>query len=144
MDLRDAAQTLAPGLPAGPAAGIVTSFVLLQGVHYAVWLGWIPQESVRAEGTLTFRMTVRGWWRDFGAVGLAGIALAWAVVVLGALVDARGARDAYLSVAAFHGYLELAMLAWLLARGGERGLTKEGADGPTPERGWSSRLRAPG
>jgi hypothetical protein len=117
INLGDAAQALAPGLPLGLALGVVTSYVVLQSVHYAVWLGWIPQESIRAEGTLTFRMTARSLRRDFGALGLAAIGLSWVAVVAFAFIDAKTTRDTYLSLAAFHAYLEVAMLAWLVTAG---------------------------
>ncbi len=120
MTTADAAATLAPGLAGSAAAGLVASYVLLQGVHYAVWLGWIPQDDVRGEGTLTFAMTARGLVRDFRPLGLLVIALAWAAVLAGALVSARGARDAYLAVASFHAYAELAMLAYFAVAGSRK------------------------
>ncbi len=118
MSTGDAAATLAPGFGAAAARGLVASFVLLQGVHYAAWLGWIPQDDVRGQGTLTFAMTARGLLKDFRPFGLVALGLTWAAVVLGALVSARGARDTYLMLASFHAYLELAMLAYFAAAGG--------------------------
>jgi hypothetical protein len=116
---------IAPGLPVKLAVGLTYSYVFLQSIHYAVWLSWIPQEDTRAEGTLTFRMTARALVRDFGALGLGAIAALGAVVALGALVDVQRARALYLSLAMFHGYLELAMLAYFLMRGGAPGARAE-------------------
>ena len=117
MTVDDAAAMLAPGLTGSLAAGLVASYVLLQSVHYAVWLGWIPQDDVRGEGTLTFGMTARGFLRDFRPIGVVAVALGSLAVVLGALVSARGARDTYLTLASFHAYLELAMLGYFVVAG---------------------------
>jgi hypothetical protein len=116
---------IAPGLPVKLAVGLTYSYVFLQAIHYAVWLAWIPQEDTRAEGTLTFRMTARALVRDFGSLGLGVIVALLAVVVLGALVNVQRARALYLSLAMFHGYLELAMLAYFLMRGGAPGSRAE-------------------
>lgn len=99
------------------AVGIGLVFVFLQGVHYAVWLAWIPQEDVRGEGTTTFRMSLRALARDLGAPALA-IAAALSVAVLAAsFVSVHRTRGLYLSLATFHGYLELAALTYALVRG---------------------------
>jgi hypothetical protein len=125
LHLLTVSDWLAPGLPARLALGIAYSYVLLQSVHYAVWLAWIPQEDTRAAGTLTFAMTARSWARDFGPAGVAVIAGAMAVVAAGALLQVHRARALYLSLAMFHGYLELAALAYFLARGGPPGARRQ-------------------
>jgi hypothetical protein len=108
---------LAPGGSATTGAAAVLVFVFLQAVHYATWLVWIPQEELPGQGTFTFRMTGRALLRDLGVTGLA-LAVATAAVLAGAAaVDARAAVSAYMSLAAFHAYLELAMLAYFAARG---------------------------
>ena len=108
---------LAPGLTPHVAAGVVISFVLLQAIHYAVWTTWIPQEDLTGEGTLTFRMTVRGLIADFG---FAGCALVGAVI-LGlaglALFRIHDALSWYVTLSRFHGLLELAVIAFLFVRG---------------------------
>jgi hypothetical protein len=112
LSLSSIATWLAPGLGASLASGVVVSFVFLQGVHYGVWLGWIPQEDVGGEGTLSFRMSIRSAFRDFGRSGLVLVALGVALVAAFALRDLHRTRDVYLSLATFHGYLELAALAF--------------------------------
>ena len=130
LDLGNLPRWLAPGLPPRLGLGVAASYVFLQSIHYSAWLGWIPQDDVRAEGTLTFRMTARALGKDFGALGLAAIALAMIAVLAGATFDARRARDLYVSLAMFHGYLELAMLGFFLVRG--RGLSAPAAPLPLP------------
>jgi hypothetical protein len=107
---------LAPSVGYPLAQGLTLSYVFLQSLHYMVWLVWIPDEDTRAQGTPTFRMTARGLTRDFTAVGLAAIALAAIAMVVAALFDVHRTRTLYLSLATFHGYLELAALAYLSRR----------------------------
>src|SRR5262249_29596235 len=90
--------------------------VFTDSVHYAFWLGVIPEETLRNEGTLTFKMTWRSLRKDFGDVGLALVlVLFFALLVLAATGMAR-ARDMYFAVAGFHGYIEGAILVYLVTR----------------------------
>ena len=113
-----AADQLAPFAPSAPRAlGVVGSFAFLQSVHYAVWLHAIPQEATQSEGTLSFRMSFRALRGELGSVwlGLAAL-LVVAVPVCGAIAPLR-TQSIYLSLATFHGYLELAALGlWWLGR----------------------------
>lgn len=103
---------LAPGLRGDFAVGLVTAYVFLQSIHYAIWLNLIPQEQTLGQGTLTFRMSLRSLLADFGAKGLAFVVVAaGTVLVLGALSPER-TRNVYVSLATFHGYLELTMLTY--------------------------------
>jgi hypothetical protein len=115
---------LAPGASIETASRVAVLFVFLQGVHYATWLGWIPQDDLRTEGTLTFRMTVRGLLADFGAVGVALVTVVALGFVLLSVYRVHEALTAYLTLARFHGWLELAMLAFLFVR---RNAAKSGA-----------------
>ena len=104
-------------VPQRNALGLGLAFVFLQSIHYAVWLAWIPQEDLRAEGTTSFKMSARGLVRDLGALG-AAVAIFLSVLVVGAsFVDVHRTRGLYLSLATFHGYLEVAMLAFFVAKG---------------------------
>jgi hypothetical protein len=108
---------LAPGASMQTAARVVVLFVFLQGVHYAAWTGWIPQDDLRTEGTLTFRMTVRGLLADFGPLGVALVAVVVLGVALLGVLRIHEALTWYLTLARFHGWLELAMLSFLFVRG---------------------------
>ncbi len=132
LDFGGLSRWLAPGLPPRLGAGVAASYVFLQSMHYSAWLAWIPQDDVRVEGTLTFRMSARSLRKDFGAIGLAVIATSMLVVLAGAFFDARRARDLYVSLAMFHGYLELAMIGFLVGRG-RPPAAREGAAGRAPE-----------
>jgi hypothetical protein len=74
-------------------APLALAFLMMQAVHYLIWLVWIPRE------------------RPARAVVLA------ALVVIGAgFVDAHWARTTYLALATFHIYLEIVVLAARAAR----------------------------
>ena len=113
-----AADWLAPGLPTERAVGLTLSFTFLQSVHYSTWLLVVPQEDVRGQGTATWRMGVRSMTREFGRVGVWIMLATVAAVPIAACFDLHGARNLYLSLAMFHGYLELALGAYYFARGG--------------------------
>lgn len=123
-----AADALAPGLTSTSLAlGVVASFAFLQSVHYAVWLHAIPQAATRGDASLTFRMSFRALRADLGGFGLVAC-LALALLVPGAgLVAPLATKSLYLSLASFHGYLELAAAALFFVRG--RGPL---ADAPAP------------
>lgn len=104
-------------MPQRTALALGVLYVMLQAIHYTVWLAFIPQDDTRAEGTLSFRMSLRALARDFPAPWLAVI-VALAAAILGAsLLDAHRTRQLYLSLATFHGYLELAAATFLVVRG---------------------------
>jgi hypothetical protein len=116
--LVDETMAVAPSwMPQRTALGLGLSYVFLQSVHYAVWLAWVPQEDLRAEGTTTFRMSLRSLTRDFGKLGFALVVATSLGVVLSAFLDLHRTRFLYLSIATFHGYLELGALAFFVALG---------------------------
>lgn len=131
-----ASDWLAPGLPFRAAAGLTLSFAFLQSVHYSTWLLVVPQEDVRGQGTVTFRMAARAMTREFSRVGLLLLALSALAVLLGALFDVHRSRNLYLSLAMFHGYLELALGAYFFVRGGTLKLSEPAA---TPSLAVASR-----
>lgn len=88
-------------------------------VHYVAWLGLIPEEEARAEGSLTFKMTARSLVADLGTPGLLGAGVMLGVICAASLVNLAGTRRMYFSIAGFHGYLEVAMLVFLAVRGRE-------------------------
>lgn len=111
------AAWVAPFANVRTAIGLTTAYVFLQSVHYSVWLSWIPQEQQQSRGTPTYRMSVRSLFADLGTPGVVAIVLAAAAVLLAACFDLHRARSVYLSLATFHGYVELALLAFFWVRG---------------------------
>ncbi len=117
FDLSMIGRSLAPGASPGLAAGAALSFVFLQSVHYAAWLVWIPQDNLPGQGTFTFRMTARSLHADFGIALLAIIALLALALAGTAAFDPHHAVRTYMSLATFHGYFEIAILAYFACRG---------------------------
>ena len=117
-----AVDAMSPPLEGDLPVRLAYAFVFLQSVHYAAWLAWIPQEDLRAEGTLSFRASARSVVRDLGGVGAAAALCFTVAVVVAACASVHRTRGVYLSLAGFHAWLELACVAWLVARG-HRGAT---------------------
>ena len=90
----------------------------LQAVHYSIWLWWIPR-SVGAAGREPHVLHVR----SFGLARLPPGAFwrsPWSRLsrpVASSFVSVHHTRAVYLSVAPFHGSLQLASLAFLWVRG---------------------------
>jgi hypothetical protein len=104
-------------MPQRTALALGLLYVMLQAIHYTVWLAFIPQDDLRGEGTLSFRMSLRALARDFPAPWLAVVVVLAAAVLAASLLDVHRTRQLYLSLATFHGYLELAAAAFLVVRG---------------------------
>ena len=115
VDLAVVGAWLAPGAAASVAIPLVLAHVFTDSVHYAFWLGVIPEETLAGEGSLTFRMTWRALCREFGIPGVVFVSAAMLLLAGYALFGAARARDAYFAIAGFHGYLEGAMLVYLLS-----------------------------
>jgi len=98
------AAQLAPGSSSELGQRLVSSFAFAQAVHYGVWIWLLPRERAT---------TLR---RDLGAWGVALFAASALLVPLVALHDPVWARERYLALASFHGWLELALISFLVAR----------------------------
>ena len=107
-------ETTAPGLGATMALRLVLTFAFLQSVHYAMWLRLVPEDARARPAPRPFRATWNALVADFGLpllivfLGLTLFIAAWG------LEDLSNARWGYLRLAAFHGYLELAVAALFL------------------------------
>ncbi|HEX2690720.1 MAG TPA: hypothetical protein VHN14_29090, partial [Kofleriaceae bacterium] len=106
LDLDALAAAIAPGLGPIAALRVVLIYAFAQALHYLAWLVLIP----RARALPT---SLR---QDFGRAGVVAIAIAIAGVPAAAITDgAAHARDVYLALVVFHGWLELAIVAHLIA-----------------------------
>jgi hypothetical protein len=117
VDLAVVAAWLSPGVILSVALPLALLHAFSDSVHYVTWLSFIPEEEIRAEGSLTFRMSARSLRRDLGLLGLGLVVLALALVLGGSLLNLALARRYYFAAAGFHGYLELAAIALLFVRG---------------------------
>ena len=109
--------------------GLALSYVFLQLIHYGVWLAWVPLADTNKAGTGARGMLV-AVAEDLGRPLLWLVVLGALAIVGASFIDAHRTRQLfYLSVATFHGYLELAAGGYLLMRGSalrgyRRSLTK--------------------
>lgn len=110
-------ENITPALDPTLAGRLVLSFCFLQSVHYAVWLRLVPDDARPRPAPRTFAASWDALVADFGlAPLLVFVALSLGLAVWGA-VTLPGARLGYLQLAAFHGYLELAIAARWFAFG---------------------------
>lgn len=104
-------ETITPDVDPTLAGRLVLSFCFLQSVHYAVWLRLVPDDARPRPAPRTFAASWHALVADFGlAPLLVFVALTLGLAVWGAFT-LSGARLGYLQLAAFHGYLELAIAA---------------------------------
>ncbi len=107
----------APDLPPVLAARLLLSFVFLQSVHYLVWLRLMPEDDRDRPAPRPFSASWDALRSDFGTPALALTALAALGIAAWGAFDLAAARDGYLRLAGFHGYLELGVLALWAAEG---------------------------
>ena len=117
LEYPELADALAPGLAPELAARVVLTFAFAQAVHYAVWLRLVPGTPPYSGGPVapSFRRAFRDLRADLGRWGVVVAVALTALVPLWGLADPLGARETYLSVVLFHGWLELSVLMRLLA-----------------------------
>ena len=117
LHLFAAADWLAPGLSDTRAVALAATFAFLQSVHYGIWLFAIPAGDRAGDGSRTWRAGFRALAHDLTPAGLCTVA-ALALLVAGmGLLFAAGTRRLFLSLGTFHAWLELAVLAFVVARG---------------------------
>ncbi|MBS1150081.1 MAG: uncharacterized protein H6Q89_1779 [Myxococcaceae bacterium] len=110
-------ETYAPLQTPGLALRLLLAFVFLQAVHYLVWLRLVPEDDRARPAPRTFTASWNALRSDFGLLPLLGVGAAALLVALWGAFDLAAARDGYLRLAGFHGYLELAVGALWLAEG---------------------------
>jgi hypothetical protein len=120
LHLFAAADWLAPGLSDARALAVAMTFAFLQSVHYAIWLVGIPAADRPGEGGRAWRTAFRDLRSDLGRAGVVVVVALTLLVALLGVWHAAPTRRLFLSLATFHGWLELAVLAYLLGRGSVR------------------------
>jgi hypothetical protein len=80
---------------------LTISFIFLQAIHYGIWLHLIPASA-------SVGNSLRA---DIGTLGIVGVGGLTCIVFASGFHDAMWARDTYLRLAGFHGFLELAVVA---------------------------------
>jgi hypothetical protein len=112
-----ATDILAPGLPDDLAIGLTLSWIFLQSIHYLVWLVLVPMDADAGSGATSFRTSLRVLVRELGGPGFALCAVTFLTFAgLGGIAP-LATRNAYLALASFHVWLEVAVLGFLVVRG---------------------------
>lgn len=109
-----AVAVVPPGAPSVVALRLIGLFAFAQAVHYAAWLRLVPDGERDAERPIGFRRSLALLRADFGRA-TPWLLAACVALPLAACVRFASARGAYFTLAAFHGYLELAFVAALFA-----------------------------
>jgi hypothetical protein len=104
---------LAPGIAEPWALRLVLLFAFAQSVHYGVWLRLIPEDDRPQETPRTFRASAKALIADIGTPLMVLVILLSLAIALWAAFDLTAARENYLRMALFHGYLELIAATWL-------------------------------
>ncbi|MBT9559233.1 MAG: hypothetical protein IV100_24580 [Myxococcales bacterium] len=117
LSVASLSTVLAPEWPGMWPFRIVMIYAFAQAVHYVCWLRLTPTALSPRTAPASFARSFRALRSDFGMAGLlVGLGLCMLVPALAAL-DAEQTRNTYLTLAGFHGWLELAVFALLLSRG---------------------------
>ncbi|MBX7192215.1 MAG: hypothetical protein K1X94_09165 [Sandaracinaceae bacterium] len=102
------------------AMRLVLFFAFAQSVHYGAWLRAIPDEDRPRATPRTFRAAFQAM-REEGSYPVMVLFLVLAIALgIWAAFDVYAARMGYLRGALFHGYLELAVAAVLVASPGRK------------------------
>jgi hypothetical protein len=116
LTLDSVARTLAPGVAAPWAGRLVLLFAYAQLLHYVMWLDAIPAVLGEPHTPRPPSESWSRWWQDLGAP-LAVVVIAASVLIPALAVrDPASVRASYLSLALFHGWLEIAVGAHRAAR----------------------------
>jgi hypothetical protein len=102
LDMRSLTGSYAPGLSDALASRVVMSYAFAQMVHYVVWIDLVPATQ-----------RGRGLAADLGRLGLLAAAMGTVFFLGWGAFDPAKARATYLSLALFHGWLEVAVIAHL-------------------------------
>jgi len=98
------------------AARVGVCYVFLQVIHYGIWLVWIPGAELSQTAPSTLRQRLGAAYTDLGPAVTALVGLGALAIVGASFVDAHRTRQFYLSMATFHGYLELAAGLFVVLR----------------------------
>lgn len=134
FDLNSMVRLLAPGVEPVWGLRIVLIYTFAQSVHYSIWLRLVPNNHhfYARKGPSTFRRNIESLHEDFGSFGLWLVILGCLAVPFIGLFQAVHTRNAYLTLIAFHGWLELAFIAHVLCNAARSSDPPPVASLPTP------------
>ncbi len=106
------------GAKNGVAGALLFSYGFLQLLHFAVWIGFIPL----LKGDIEWKKVGRAFGFGLPILGVGVILFTVVAAPLSAMIDPLKAREAYLTLVSFHGWMEI---AWLLAHSAQLMASKE-------------------
>lgn len=121
LSMRSLAYQLSPTMHGPWPMRLIVLYAFGQSAHYVVWMRLVPEEERPSPTPRSFAQSFRALRADVGSIvlwlTLASMValLAWAVISLGA------ARNGYLQLAFFHGYVEIAAAALMWVEGRRAG-----------------------
>ncbi len=96
-------------------AGVVQLFVWGTNMHYYIWLKAIPDQFHEGRSSLSFRQGLKTLWNDFGERYIFLILLVTLTISVGSvLIGYWDVRMMYFALTAFHGFFELAAVAFVI------------------------------
>lgn len=110
--LDDFVASTAPGLSGPWAVRLVLSFAFMQSVHYGVWLRLVPDDLRQRAAPRPFKASWAALRAELGLWPVCAFTLLALGIAIWGAMDLHQARLGYLRLGAFHGYLELAVLAF--------------------------------
>jgi hypothetical protein len=115
LDYSDLGKTIAPWSQNSKLwFHLVVLYAFGQAVHYFIWLKAIPEQELKTEYPISFRLTWHHLLQDYGRKTLIAVcALILTSAAVWAFVQFPEARALYFIVAAVHGYLEIAGLGFI-------------------------------
>ncbi len=119
LSIRHLAWGLSPTMAEPWASRLIVFYAFAQSAHYVVWLRLIPEDDRRSHTPRSYAQSFRALGADLGALVLWGALVSvLALVAWAALLGFGNARDGYLKLAFFHGYLEIIVAGLLFVEGG--------------------------
>lgn len=108
-------QGLSPTTDGVWAGRFLVLYAFAQSAHYIVWLRLIPEDDRPSPTPRSFGQSYRALRADVGGLILWGVFLSAVALAIWAAVDLGAARNGYIQLASFHGYLEVIVAAVIFA-----------------------------
>jgi hypothetical protein len=115
LTMRGLAWQLSPTMHGRWLARFLVLYAFGQSAHYIVWMRLLPEDDRPSPTPRSFVQSLRALSADVGGVVLWAALLGMIALAVWAAVSLGAAREGYIRMAFFHGYLELAAAALLWA-----------------------------
>ena len=109
-------QTLAPFASKEHQFRLVVLYAFLQSFHYLIWIKLIPEEASHQHTPQSFRKSLLDLHKDLGSWFLLCTTISMIGLLVWAVFNIQTARAQYLWFISFHGFMELAVCAYLLCK----------------------------